>query len=188
MFLCAVARHFKDEDGKFTSDGKLGCLAFVETRTEERSSRIRTADTLEFYAVNITKETYIKIMLDEVLPAIGKLWPERGTSSILMQQDNTPGHIKEADKDVVSNGQGYGWFIRLDNLPANLPDVNILDLWLFLSLQSHVYDYDMRTILDVRRVNKESFDAMDPQKLEDKFFVVAEVHGVRHDDLGMQSK
>lgn len=57
----------------------------------------------------------------------------------------------------------------MDTQPPNSPNFNILDLGLFRSLQSIIWDKDIRNILDIVQTVKDAFEALDPRTLNDTF-------------------
>lgn len=57
----------------------------------------------------------------------------------------------------------------MDTQPPNSPDLNILDLGLFRTLQSTTWDKDIRNIRDIDQKAKDAFEAQDPRTLNDTF-------------------
>jgi hypothetical protein len=53
-----------------------------------------------------------------------------------VQQDNAGPHVKDDNADIMESGQEGGWDIQMVSQPPRLPDLNVLDLVLFYSLQS----------------------------------------------------
>jgi hypothetical protein len=68
---------------------------------------------------------------------------------ILIQQDNAKPHVPPQDPDVVAAGTADGWHIRLICQPPNSPDLNVLDLGLFASLQLIQYRTPLRSVEDI---------------------------------------
>ena len=80
-------------------------------------------------------------LIGKVLKAIVRRWPrELRGQTIYIQQDNAPSHVPEDDEEFARAVAHTGLDIRLVNQPANSPDLNILDLGFFASLQSLTYD------------------------------------------------
>jgi hypothetical protein len=72
--------------------------------------------------------------------------------SIFIQQDNARPHLSLHDKLFCDDVKQDGFDIRLVCQPANSPDLNILDLGFFNSLQStqlknHVEQYQILSLL-----------------------------------------
>jgi len=112
MFLCAVARPRFDAEGKCVFDGKIGFWAFTEEVQAQRNSKHRPAGTWELKPVNVDREEYRDMLVDNVLPAIKSKWPSR-RAPVFVQQDGAPAHVKENDMKVIFNGNRYGWDINL---------------------------------------------------------------------------
>uniref|UniRef100_A0A0A9BDH3 Tc1-like transposase DDE domain-containing protein n=1 Tax=Arundo donax TaxID=35708 RepID=A0A0A9BDH3_ARUDO len=86
---------------------------------------------------SITKEVIRSFMIEKVLPAIRVKWPREDASKpIFIQQDNARPHIAPNDKLFCEAAKQDGFDIRIVCQPANSPDLNILDLGFFNSLQS----------------------------------------------------
>ncbi|CAN0378396.1 unnamed protein product, partial [Pylaiella littoralis] len=56
--------------------------------------------------------------------------------TVYVQQDNAPGHRVMQDPEVVAEAGQVGMRMELVNQPPNSPDMNILDLGFFNSIQS----------------------------------------------------
>ena len=76
-------------------------------------------------------------LIGKVLKAIMRRWPQelRG-QTIYIQQDNAPSHVPVDDEEFAMAVAQIGLDIQLVNQPANSPDLNVLDLGFFASLQS----------------------------------------------------
>ena len=146
MVLTAVARP-RELDNGTDWDGKIGCFFFVEWRAAQRSSRNRPAGTMEMKAINCTKETYVNMMIEQVLPAIKAKCPrEMQRKNIRIQQDNaTPHNSFNLDDPVVAEKiRTKCEELRLAGIvpfyqPPNSPDTNVLDLGFFAAIQSLQY-------------------------------------------------
>ena len=85
--------------------------------------------------LSIDREIYRSFILEKVLPAIKEKVPRRHTT-LFIQQDNAGAHILRDDpafKEVVAQ---LGREVVLINQPPQSPDLNILDLGYFNSIQS----------------------------------------------------
>jgi hypothetical protein len=90
----------------------------------------------------ITKESYRKLLLEKVFPAIKEKWPrgewQRPNIIIRVQQDGAKTHL-EAEDELLQQGLqelNIENKVLLYTQPANSPDVNINDLGFFRALQS----------------------------------------------------
>jgi hypothetical protein len=89
-------------------------------------------------------------LIGKVLNAIVRRWPqEHRGKTIYIQQDNAPSHVPVNDEEFRTAVAQTGLDIRLINQPANSPDLNVLDLGFFSSLQSLTYDRISRNLDDL---------------------------------------
>ena len=136
MFLCAVARPRYDHRSRRMFDGKIGIWPVCEMVAAKRNSRNRPRGTMEMKPVNVNKEVYKKMFLENVIPAIKSKWPD-GNRIIIIQHDNAspPGSVMN-DNDIDEALKGDGFDISIQYQPPNSPDLNVLDLSYFNSIQS----------------------------------------------------
>lgn len=87
-----------------------------------------------------------------------------------MQQDNAGPHILEGDPVVGAAGRRGGWKIRVTCQPPRSPDLNVLDLGLFHSLQSIQYQDSSFTVEQLVDTVVRSFERL-PSETIDKCFV-----------------
>lgn len=59
--------------------------------------------------------------------------------AIRVQQDNAGPHVSEAHSDMSKAGKRDGWKIKMVCQPPKSPDMNILDLGIFNSIQAVQY-------------------------------------------------
>jgi hypothetical protein len=86
-------------------------------------------------------------LINKVLDAIDRRWPrELRGQTIYIQQDNAPSHVPVNDEEFKTAVARTGLDIQLINQPANSPDLNVLDLGFFNSLQSLTYDRIFRNL------------------------------------------
>jgi hypothetical protein len=150
MFFTAVARPRFDSDGNCIFSGKIGTWAFVTVEPAKRSSVNRPTGTM------VTKEVSRDYLVNKVLPAIKEKWPpqERGTP-VFIQHDNAKTHVVVDDPFFGEAASVDGFDIRLMCQPPNSPDLNILDLGFFSSLQSAYQKTSPKGIADiVQKVEK----------------------------------
>ena len=92
--------------------------------------------------VEVTKESYKKMLVEHVIPDIKRRFPRPLPSAspeqrrVYIQQDNARPHLVNNEPDLRDAMSSDGWDLRLINQPANSPDTNILDLGFFNSIQS----------------------------------------------------
>ena len=134
-------------------DGKLGIWAFTDEYTAQRNSKWHSNG--EVYLRNIEvidRGVYKDYLLRLLFPAIKEKWPRKDRHRpIMVQQDNARPHVSPFDPDILAAGLDGGWNIRLKFQPPNSPEMNVLDLGLFASLQSLQYRQKMKGIEDIVR-------------------------------------
>ena len=139
MFLCAIARPRFDHTANRVWDGKIGIWPFARLSPALRSSVHRPAGTMEWRTFKVDKEAYKTMIIDHVLPAIVQKCPiAMLDGGIRIQQDNATSHIKNDDADFLAAVQATGVDMKIYSQPPNSPDLNVLDLGFFYSLQSIV--------------------------------------------------
>ncbi|CAM9276214.1 unnamed protein product [Choristocarpus tenellus] len=164
VFLAAVARPRFDTTSNKNFDGKLGIFPFVE----------RVAGMMEIKTVEVTREKYKKMLIDNVIPEIKKKWPAGGRGrTIFIQQDGGHPHNINDDQDVLTECTADGWDFRIINQSPNSPDVNTLDLGVFNSIRS-LQDRIPRTVDQLINAVKEAFDR-DPAATLEKVWTTLQV-------------
>jgi hypothetical protein len=104
-------------------------------------------------------------LIAKVPPAIVVHWPpERRHGTIWIQQDNARTHVPCDDEQFAAAAAQIGLDIRLMNQPPNSPDLNILDLGFFASLQSMTYKTVSRNIDELIANVQHEFANYDPTK------------------------
>ena len=136
MFLGAVARPRWDHHKNRMFDGKLGIWPFTEVVEAQRTSANRPAGTLITKALtSVTTDVYRKWLIEWLLPAIKEKFPP-SNRVIKIQQDNARPHIQPQDSMFLQAAQRLGLNVELVCQPPNSPDLNVLDLGYFNSIQS----------------------------------------------------
>ncbi|KAL2901723.1 DNA primase large subunit PriL [Bienertia sinuspersici] len=138
MFMSAVARPRRNSDGAFIFPEKIGIWPFTYKYVAKKSSVNRPRGTVETKAITkVNKIVFKKMMTENVIPAIKAQWPrEEGNTTITIQADNAK---PRGGADIYSFIESYSdenFTFKWAPQPANSPDLNILDLGLFNSLQS----------------------------------------------------
>jgi hypothetical protein len=136
MFLTAVAKP-RYEGGVVTFDGKIGTWAFVTETPAVKKSKNRPKGTMIVQPLKVTREVMRNYMCNLVIPAIQDKWPDEDVGrTIYIQQDNAKPHILPHDEVFRQAVAQTDLDIRLLQQPPNSPDMNVLDLCFFPSLQS----------------------------------------------------
>ncbi|OMO88972.1 hypothetical protein COLO4_20007 [Corchorus olitorius] len=170
MFMAAVARpRFVKESNQFFN-GKIGIFPFVYQEPAKRNSKNRRVGTLETKPIaSITKEVTRKCLIENILPAIREKWPEYGSKTIYIQQDNAKPHIDSNDAEFLEAARRDGFDIRLTNQPPNSPDLNVLDLGFFRAIQALQYQEAPNTVAELVSAVERSFDRLSPESLNNVF-------------------
>ena len=170
MFLTAVARPRFDSAGNETFSGKIGCWPFVKEVPAARKSDNRPKGTLETKALKVNREVMRLFLIDKVLPAIVEAWPDKEDGeTIYIQQDNARPHVLPDDPEFLAAVAKTGLDIRLIQQPACSPDLNVLDLGFFNSIQSLTDSRSPRTLQELIKGVLEEFEGYDSSKLNKIF-------------------
>ena len=176
MFMCAVAcPRFVPATNQWW-DGKIGIWPFARLVPAVRSSRNRPAGTLEWKGYKVDKTAYRDMMIRNVLPAIVQRWPEgQRSGTIWVQQDNAPCHFKLGDAEWTTATLEAELDVKIYCQPPNSPDLNVLDLGFFNSLQSDVEKEEKRNAGElITKVNL-CFDRYDRRRLNNVFLTLQTV-------------
>ncbi|XP_074292443.1 uncharacterized protein LOC141619316 [Silene latifolia] len=137
MFMAAISRPMYDRNGTLVFDGKIGIFPFPFQEPTRRNSKNRVAGALETKSIpSITKQVVKKMLISKIIPAIKSKWPASASKNISIQQDNAKPHIKCTDHDFLNAATTDGFNISLNQQTPNSPDLNVLDLGFFRSIQS----------------------------------------------------
>ncbi|KAE9174004.1 hypothetical protein PF005_g24303 [Phytophthora fragariae] len=118
----------------------------------------------------MTRVLYRKLLVDKVLPAIWAKLPVRRGTTVFVPQDNAGPHVGEDDTELETAGKVDGWKIKMRCQPPRSPELNVLDLVFFASIQALQYrkaTYDTNGLIEAVQ---EAFDEVKWQTL-DKCFV-----------------
>ncbi|ETW02180.1 hypothetical protein H310_05748 [Aphanomyces invadans] len=169
MFLCAVARPQKDVG----FDGKIGLWPFVSQSPARRSSHNRPASSMVTTLVYVDATTYRDYALNKVVPEIKASFPS-ASKRVVLQHDNATPH-RSVDDDALAGVLTDGWTFVVRRQPPNSPDLNVLGLGFFASIQSLQYKRVSRTVDDVIASTLMAFDMLSGEKLEDVFLILQAV-------------
>ena len=174
MFLCAVARPRAVGDDMF--DGKIGIWPFAKLKPAVNSSRNRPAGTLEWKEETINKQTYTDMIKNKLLPAIQDKFPHNENTTVRIQHDNATPHRAMDAEDVEEYAmEEHGIRVEFEFQPAQSPDMNVLDLGFFNSLQSHQQERLASNVQEIINNVTAVYNAYPPEKLNDVFLTLQTV-------------
>ena len=117
---------------------------------------------------SVTKDVVRAMIIEKVIPAIKNVWPS-SSKKVIIQQDNTKPHCA-TDDELLSNAlNDPSWDISLRCQPPNSPDLNVLGLGYFNSIQSLQHKKVPRSIDDLVKAVTDSFVELHPDKLDNVF-------------------
>ena len=121
---------------------------------------------------SITKEHIRAMLITNVLPTIREKWPQGLSKHIYIQQDNAKPHITHYDKEFLEEAMKDGFHIQLVQQPPNSPDMNVLDLGFFRSIQALQYQKVAYNVTQLLRAVNNAFDNLSPQCLRFVFITL----------------
>ena len=92
-----------------------------------------------------------------------------------IQQDNTRPHVSPSDQAIWEAGHKEGHNICVGNQPANSPDLNVLDLGYFTSIQALQQTKCAMDIDSLIEAVQASFEELSSTKLENTFVTLMTV-------------
>lgn len=114
-----------------------------------------------------------EFLIQKVIPAIQSKWPrEDAGKTIFIQQDNARTHVNPTDGAFRAAASQSGFDIQLMCQPSNSPDLNILDLGFFSSIQSLQYRASPKTIDDLIQVVEKEFNDYESSKVNKIFLTL----------------
>ena len=106
------------------------------------------------------------MLIDQIVPAIKAKWPQDGAERVIfIQQDNARAHITQQDAEWQEAHKQDGFTFILIQQPANSPDLNILDLGFFRSMQSLMHKKMSKDVDDMLRAINDAFYELDLKTL-----------------------
>ena len=158
-------------------DGKLGIWPFTKETVAVRSSRNRPKGApVTKNMESVTRDVYREFLLTRVIPTIKDKWPKESRGeAIFIQQDNATPHILLDDPEVVEACTADGWNIQMICQPPNSPDLNVLDLGFFASIQALQYRAECKNIQELLREVDAAFHALPVETLDDVFLTLQKV-------------
>ncbi|ETV76455.1 hypothetical protein H257_09474 [Aphanomyces astaci] len=173
MFLAAVARPRFDHERGVMFDGKIGMWPCVKYLPAARNSRNRATGTLVTTLVNVEGELYRDYVMTRVIPAIKACFPSMN-KHVVLQDDNATPHRVITD-ELLASVSTDGWTFVVRSQPPNSPDLNVLDLGFFASIQALQYKFESHSVDDVIRATLAAFALLESEKLVDAFLTLQAV-------------
>lgn len=175
MFLSAVTVPRYDYHNKKWFDGRIGLWPFVQESKAKRNSKIRPKGAVVMVPVAVDKHLYRKFLIEKVFPAIRYRFPSGYGRYVEIQQDNAKPHSCWNDAVVQEEARRSGWKLKIINQPPNSPDLNVLDLGFFRSVQSLQQKKSARTITDLLIAVDQAFNDISSETLLKNFVTLKEV-------------
>jgi len=145
---------------------------FVDIVPVQWSSKNCPCGTLKLKEVSVTKEVHRQMMIQNVIPAIADRFPKKYSRGRLQNQvvrvqyDNAPVHMNADEfSDVMEGNVIPGMTLELLPQPPNSPDLNVLDLCLFNSLQVFSWHENSKTLEELKEDCERTFWQMDPNTI-----------------------
>ena len=166
MFLVAVGRPHKRSDGT-VCDGLLGIWPFVTTRSAQRSSKNRLRGEQIIEPINVDVAVFLEQMKTNVFPAIRAAY-HHAKRSVVIQLDGAKPHVARGiQEELQAECLKDGFRITIQRQPPQSPDLNILDLGLFHSLQRRAVELkEGGSLIDIVDAVNSAFASYDPDTLE----------------------
>ena len=124
-----------NEDSKVIFDRMIGCWSFVEKVQAQQNSVNCPAGTWETKCKSVTKQEYIKMIVEKVIPVAIAKWPRNRSTqeqTISIQQDNPNTHGLHDDPAWLgAKDRDERFKFKIKHQPPNPPDTNVLDLGFF---------------------------------------------------------
>ena len=108
----------------------------AQRRLATREGGHQRGDVITEAYTGIKRELYREFLIDKVLPAIKDKMPGSLTRELIIQQDNSPVHVPPNDPAFLLTVQDLKLNVKIQNQPPQSPDLNVLDLGFFNSIQS----------------------------------------------------
>ena len=137
---------------------------------KKKSSR-RAKGTIEVKPANVTKERYSAMLINDVLPAIRRKWPAPGAHIVLQHDNATPHRVTTMPNMMAALVEG-GFHMTFAPQPAQSPDMNILDLGYFRSIETLHFQNDCTTVQDLLDSVQTSFDSLHVDVLDNTFITL----------------
>jgi hypothetical protein len=183
MFLAVVGvpQEIPAEYGGGYFDGKIGMFPVAEVDVAKRTSVNRPAGTEVIKSLSMTAEEYLHMITREggVLERVRQTFPWKKEFHITIQHDNASPHVgKENTAWLACAGAEDDWNIEFITQPSQSPDLNVLDLCLFNSMQKRadVIKKDRKTLAALQESVFTQWEEYDPASITRAFALLMEVY------------
>ena len=122
----------------------------------------------------VTAPVYQQWLIEWLLPAIKEKFP-LSTRLIKIQQDNARPHIQPQDPTFLQAAQRLGLNVELVYQPPNSPDLNVLDLGYFNSIQSLQEEEAPTDIDQLVELVEQSYTNLNHHKMNNIFLTLQKV-------------
>ena len=117
---------------------------------------------------SINREVILRVLIEKLLPEI-QLHYKNSKHKTIIQMDNSPSHFQGNEMDWENEVEKTGMDIVIKNQPSQSPDLNVLDLGYFNSIQSPQQRIRCETVDDLIEAVEKSFDDLDRKNLRNIF-------------------
>eukprot|EP00127_Corallochytrium_limacisporum_P004078 Clim_evm23s157 gene=Clim_evmTU23s157 len=157
-------------------DGKMLCHACVEDKVAKKTTKNRKKGTIEKVQHTVDGEFFFNVLVNELLPAIEEKWPKDWDKQrpIRVWMDNAgvhkrlvTGSLRKKWMKAEANWRRHtGLKIVLFLQPAYSPDLNVLDLGLFRSLnRNRSTGIRLKSLSDLADNIHNAYDKWDPDAI-----------------------
>ncbi len=128
-------------------------------------------------SLNVNADLFNQFILEKVIPGIKAKIPHwRKHEKFFIQMDNARPHSQSTKVQEIHKALGSGgWNLEIRPQPAQSPDLNVLDLCLFNSMQSMQAKQPFANIRDAVNRIDEVFENYCPEKLDNSFITLQAV-------------
>ncbi|XP_021741307.1 uncharacterized protein LOC110707587 [Chenopodium quinoa] len=112
---------------------------------------------------NVNREVIRDMLLNKFIPAVVSNWPESLPKNVIIQWDNAMPHQIPRYEEFMATRTANGFNIQFVFQPAQSPDLNVLDLVLFRSIQSLQYQSFPKNLDELVEKVIESYNTFKPE-------------------------
>jgi hypothetical protein len=124
-------------------------------------------------SINVGRDIMRSYFISKLLPKIVEKWPMYDRErTIWIQQDNCTSHVPPDDVQFQAAVAQTGLDIKVMYQPSNSPDMNILDLGFFASLQSLTFRRAAKSIDELIQNVKNEFEEYNPSSVKKVFLTL----------------
>jgi hypothetical protein len=157
----------------FSFDGLVSLIPIVTTRQQKRKSKLHDVGEIIWEPVSMDQQVFEDKFLNFLLPDIKKNCPKDMTSNIITIQMDNAGPHKIGMEKLKEKCLELNLKIKLDYQPAQSPDLNVLDLGFFRSIQSMFWKRSgMEDINHMYCALQDCWETYPPYKLNNAFITL----------------